>query len=180
MVTCRGIIQQYSYFSLPLLIILINAQQSQAWKTGLESGLICYQCVGTHPGCTLYNMDTRWYWGKICPRKDDRCVKLIERKGAEIMVTRDCLSNLEAHRTDIPADKYEGCRSATHDVKLAQYTFNRIKELDTKRSYYDNTTWCMCQFDQWCNSAETLVQTKVLLASLTSLFIIVKSYIQVI
>merc|ERR1719422_1267528 len=63
-------IQQYSYFSLPLLIFLMTAQQSQAWKTGLESGLICYQCVGTHRGCSLYNMDTRWYWGKICPRKD--------------------------------------------------------------------------------------------------------------
>jgi len=178
MVTCRKIMQQYSYLILPLLTLLNCVQQGNSWKTGLESGLICYQCVGTHPGCTLYNMDTRWYWGKICPRKDDRCVKLIERKGAEIMVTRDCLSNLEAHRTDIPADKYEGCRSGTHDVKLAQYTFNRIKELDTKRSYYDNTTWCMCQFDQWCNSAELVGQTKVFLALVTSLLVTVNIHLR--
>ena len=59
---------------LDITVFLVNPTTS--WKTGLESGLICYQCVGTHPGCTLYNMDTRWYWGKICPRKDDRCVKV--------------------------------------------------------------------------------------------------------
>ena len=99
----------------------------------MEPGLICYQCVSTHPGCGLYDFDSRWYWGKICPRSDDRCVKLIEKKGADIMVTRDCLSNLEAHRVDIPADKYEGCRAATPEIKLGQYTFNTIKELDTKR-----------------------------------------------
>ena len=58
--------------SLSILVV----SPTTSWKTGLESGLICYQCVGTHPGCTLYNMDTRWYWGKICPRKDDRCVKV--------------------------------------------------------------------------------------------------------
>ena len=43
------------------------------------------------------------------------------------------LSHFEGHRVDIPADKYEGCRQASRDVKLGQHTFNRIKELDTKR-----------------------------------------------
>ncbi len=42
----------------------------------MEPGLICYQCVGTHPGCSLHDFDWRWYWGKTCPRSDDRCVKV--------------------------------------------------------------------------------------------------------
>ena len=42
----------------------------------MEPGLICYECVGTHPGCGLTDFDSRWYWGKICPRSDDRCVKV--------------------------------------------------------------------------------------------------------
>lgn len=139
--------------SLFLLIFLQLLHNALGFKTGMESGQICYQCVGTHPGCGMYDFDGRYYWGKQCPRSDDRCVKVIERKGSNIMVTRDCLSSLEGYRVDIPADKYEGCRAGSKDVKLGQYTFNRIKELDVKRDYYDNITWCFCAFDHWCNTA---------------------------
>lgn len=45
-------------------------------------GLYCYQCVSTHPGCsTPFNW--LWYWGEQCPEYDDKCVKIIERKGGE-------------------------------------------------------------------------------------------------
>lgn len=44
--------------------------------------LYCYRCVSTHPGCgTPFNW--LWYWGEICPEPDDKCVKLIERKGGK-------------------------------------------------------------------------------------------------
>lgn len=143
----------------PFLLVALLTRivgQVDAFKTGLEDGLICNVCVGTHPGCGEYNFDFRWYWGKMCPRYNDKCVKVIERKGADVLVTRDCLSNLEDFRTDIPADKYEGCRSQAKDVKLGQYVFNRIEELDVYRTYYDNTTFCFCDFDHWCNGGLTV------------------------
>jgi len=143
--------------STPFLAVTatILAGSALSFKTGLEDGLICNVCVGTHPGCGETGFDYRWYWGKMCPRYNDKCVKLIERKGADVMVTRDCLSNLEAFRTDIPADKYEGCRPASKDVKLGQYVFNKIDELDVYRNHYENTTYCFCDFDHWCNAAPT-------------------------
>ena len=50
----------------------------------MEPGLICYECVGTHPGCGLTDFDSRWYWGKICPRSDDRCVKVGKEQACKL------------------------------------------------------------------------------------------------
>nr|CAG4635830.1 EOG090X0I2F [Artemia franciscana] len=116
--------------------------------------LWCYRCVGTHPGCNE-PFDWRWYWSYTCPSWSDKCVKIIEKKGVDTVITRDCLSNLISTRRDIPGDTYEGCRAASEDVKLAQYTFNDIRELDIKRTHFDNTTWCFCSFDHFCNSAKS-------------------------
>ena len=46
--------------------------------------LSCYQCVGTHPGCTLYDMDWRFQQGITCPRVNDRCIKVSYLKKNDI------------------------------------------------------------------------------------------------
>ncbi|KAJ9584168.1 hypothetical protein L9F63_021465, partial [Diploptera punctata] len=132
-----------------VILGLLVMQVSPGWN---PFRLYCYRCVSTHPGCgTPFNW--LWYWGEICPEADDKCVKIIERKGAEHIITRECLSSLRGVRTDIPADHYEGCRPAAKDVRLAHYVNNSIKELDIKRDHYDETTWCFCYFDNRCNGA---------------------------
>ncbi|KAL0273060.1 UNVERIFIED_CONTAM: hypothetical protein PYX00_005825 [Menopon gallinae] len=119
------------------------------------TALYCYQCVSTHPGCaTPFNW--LWHWSQPCPEANDKCVKIIERKGASEVITRDCLSSLRGIRTDIPADHYEGCRPAPRDVKLANYVNNSIHELDIRRDYYDSIEWCFCYFDNRCNESNSL------------------------
>ncbi|ODM86971.1 hypothetical protein Ocin01_19711, partial [Orchesella cincta] len=80
-------------------------------------GLWCYQCVSTQPGCGS-PFDWRWYTSYTCPHEHDKCVKITERKGADEIITRNCLSQLEYSRHDVPADKYEGlsicCQKTIH------------------------------------------------------------------
>ncbi|KAG0725838.1 hypothetical protein GWK47_037819 [Chionoecetes opilio] len=98
--------------------------------------LWCYQCVSSHPGCGLYDFDWRYHWSHYCEDSNNKCVKLIEGKGVDVKVTRDCLSNLEGHRRDIPADRYEGCRPAAKDPLLGQYIFPSIVEIDHKSFHH--------------------------------------------
>lgn len=134
----------------------------------------CYQCTAATPGCTEpFDWRGVGYLGNPCPENEDVCVKLIERKGAREVITRDCLSNFKAFRTDIPADTYEGCRPAVKDVNLANFVNNTVKELDIKRDWYDQTIWCFCFLDHRCNDASGKSYSIVMLA-LTSLFLLLK------
>lgn len=86
---------------------------------------------------------------------------------ASVTITRECLSTLRAFRTDIPADHYEGCRTASKDVRLAHYVFNNtIKELDIRRDYFDSTEFCFCFLDHRCNSSNSLVRSLKLILTL--------------
>ncbi|XP_030025446.2 uncharacterized protein LOC115443969 [Manduca sexta] len=136
------------YYKLVVLTLL------SMFSKGLA--IWCYQCTSATPGCMEpFNWRGIGYLGNPCPDSEDICVKLIERKGAQEVITRDCLSNFKAFRTDIPADTYEGCRTAAKDLNLGHYVNNSIKELDIKRDWYDETIWCFCFLDHRCNGAST-------------------------
>lgn len=142
----------------------------------------CYRCNSATPGCSdNFNWRGIGYLGEPCPEDDDICVKVVERKGGKLIsdsmtqydrmnlflasetITRDCLSSLVPYRTDIPADKYEGCRHGTLDPKLANYVNNSIKEINVKRDYFDSTTFCFCFLDHRCNGSSTLTRSLALL-----------------
>ncbi|CAG9768479.1 unnamed protein product [Ceutorhynchus assimilis] len=152
----------YSICGFLCLSLLISRGAASLW---------CYQCVSTQPGCGT-PFQWIWHWTKICPEEDDVCVKVLEKKDGETVITRDCLSSLRAIRTDIPADHYEGCRPAAVDVKLANYVNNSIKELDIYRNYYDETTWCFCFLDYRCNSSSNLYPS-ILMAFASIVFILI-------
>uniref|UniRef100_A0A1I8Q615 Uncharacterized protein n=1 Tax=Stomoxys calcitrans TaxID=35570 RepID=A0A1I8Q615_STOCA len=133
----------------------------------------CYRCTSATPGCgEVFNWRGIGFLGEQCPEKDDICVKVTERRGAQETIIRDCVSALN-FRTDIPADKYEGCYPAAKDVRLAHYVNHTIKEHDVKRDFFNDVTYCFCFLDHRCNSAETLIRTKSLLVfSMLSIIIV--------
>jgi len=148
-----------------MLLLLVGYSQIQA-----GCSIWCYQCVSTHPGCGR-DFSPQFYWSISCPAPWDVCVKVTETKGAETLITRDCLSSLQWNRRDVPADHYEGCRTSADDPRLGLYTFNSLKELDTKRDYYDNVEYCFCQYDEQCNAAGAMTSS---LAALMTLAVLLR------
>ncbi|BFF97301.1 uncharacterized protein DMAD_05743 [Drosophila madeirensis] len=122
----------------------------------------CYRCTSATPGCAEnFNWRGIGFLGEQCPEPNDICVKVTERRGSRETITRDCLSAL-SFRTDIPADKYEGCRPAAKDVRLAHYVNHTIKEHDVKRDFFPDTTFCFCFLDHRCNGASGLQKSAAL------------------
>ncbi|KOX74085.1 hypothetical protein WN51_14165 [Melipona quadrifasciata] len=122
------------FLSVVLLTILVNKGET----------LYCYRCNSNQPGCGT-PLNWLWYWGETCPEYDDKCIKIIEKRG------------------DIPADRYEGCRPAAKDVRLGHYVNNSIWQLDIHRDYYDEVTWCFCYFDHRCNGTDNVAISIILL-----------------
>ncbi|GFT52587.1 hypothetical protein NPIL_268241 [Nephila pilipes] len=136
----------------------------------ISCDLWCYSCVSSQPGCEEFYVNWWIHRAITCPRDDDKCVKIIERKGVDKFITRDCLSNLEGQKKDIPADKYDGCRKAAEQPKLAVYVENPITQLEITNQYWDEVTYCFCEFDQWCNDGQCLSINKYMLLILLFIY----------
>lgn len=122
----------------------------------VNCNLWCYSCVSNQPGCSEYYVNWLIQSAITCPKANDKCVKIIESTGADTLVTRDCLSNLEGIRRDIPGDKFEGCRPAANNPKSAMYVENNVDQLYLRGQQKANVTWCFCEFDEWCNKGSNL------------------------
>ncbi|XP_055855498.1 uncharacterized protein LOC129918797 isoform X2 [Episyrphus balteatus] len=122
----------------------------------LRLAIWCYRCTSATPGCgENFNWRGIGFLGEHCPEDEDICVKVTEKRGAKQTIIRECLSALN-FRTDIPADKYEGCRKAAVDVRLAHYVNHTVKEHDVRRDYFTDVEYCFCFLDHRCNGATTI------------------------
>ena len=148
------------HFASLLLALLPSIVSGNLW---------CYSCVSNQPGCSENYVNWLIQSAITCPKANDKCVKIIESTGADTLVTRDCLSNLEGIRSDIPGDKYEGCRPAASSPKSAIYVENNVHELHLRGQHRANVTWCFCEFDEWCNGSPHLHHLSLLSTLMISL-----------
>ena len=54
---CFSHLGNATFSGLPLNCVCIILLLINTVKCCYQNSLSCYQCIGTHPGCTLYNMD---------------------------------------------------------------------------------------------------------------------------
>jgi len=141
-----------------------------ALTIGTVESIWCFECTSTQPGCgDPFNW--LFHWSVVCKEDNDVCVRIIEKKDADTVITRSCLSTIRATRTDIPPDTYEGCRPGVIDVKLGNYVNNSIKELDIYRRHYDTTEFCFCFLDHRCNGGKSIMSSVGLIGTMVILMV---------
>ncbi|ELT89870.1 hypothetical protein CAPTEDRAFT_223746 [Capitella teleta] len=112
--------------------------------------LQCYRCHSSQPGCGK-ELNIRLQHWHSCPNVGDGggenfCVKVIERKGSEISILRECLMTLRyntGHREKMPTIQRHGyCEPARNNDP-----WNMV---DTDQQY------CFCNDWNGCNTASSL------------------------
>lgn len=135
----------------------------------VASSLQCYRCHSSQPGCgkELNIRLQKWY---TCPSLgtgsgENFCVKVIEKRGSEDHITRECLQTLRhntGHREKLPTVQRHGyCTAARQDDPWAP--------IDERNIY------CFCNDWNGCNSADTIKTRSIIISAITAFSLIVIS-----
>lgn len=125
-----------------LLLVLIDKALS----------LQCYRCHSSQPGCGK-ELNIRLQKWHSCPNPGDGggenfCVKVIETRGSEVSILRECLMTLRhntGHREKIPMIQRHGyCEPA------------RVNDPDPEKRVDETTKYCFCNDWNGCNTASGL------------------------
>lgn len=62
---------------IPIILVFLSS------TSGVEGNLWCYSCVSSQPGCEEFYVNWFIHHAITCPKSDDMCVKIIEKRGGE-------------------------------------------------------------------------------------------------